>query len=505
MTDLSKTDLPTSRKVDLAVLSLATQGDYGSVSHLSERFEVSRPTIYDVKQTTSDLLERHFDGTDETAGVRHVVIVDEAQLRRAIVALRMEGPNALRPIENLIPILYPGLRVSYGKIQSILVEAEERARLFNEKADLSAIIAGALDEMYSQSFPVLAGVDLVSGYLFALALRSSRSGDDWAEVLRSCQDQGMELKTVVKDAAGGIAVGVSEVYPCAEQRDDCFHAHYEMGKVYFALERKAWGAIARVEDAEADIDKCRRTGHGDRDKLTGKLRGATRRCNVVLERHDLFERAMHRAQEAMEAVDSRDGKLRSATWMQSELEAAAQQMMMLNDPKCRKVGVYLSNRAPGLSSHARELADHMEVLASLWGHEAVESACLIHRLLSDLGHCHLAFRKWESRAQLGQAYSRLQDYGGKYAEAVLADVDLVMRFRHRASSAIEGFNASLRPHLYVHKGVSQGFLELFRAHHNLKIRRWGRHKGTSAHELVTGEDVDDWLKLLGYPPSTSVN
>jgi hypothetical protein len=320
----------------------------------------------------------------------------------------------------------------------------------------------------------------------------------------------MELKKVVKEAALGIAAGVSAVSPNAEQRDDCFHAQYEMGKVYFGLERKAYGAIAKVEDVKAAIETCRRTGRGDRAKLRGQMSAATQRCNKVLERHDLFEQAMRRAQEAMEVVDRCDGKLRSTAWIQSELEQAAQQMMELNDRKCRKVGLYLSNRAPGLARHARELADHMEVLASLWGQEAVESACLIHRLLSDLGHRHLAFRKWEARKQLEQAYSRLQEHGGKHAAAVLADVDLVMGLRHRASSAIEGFNAALRPHLYVHKGVSQGFLELFRAHHNLKTRRWGRHKGsrhkgTSAHELVTGEEVDDWLTMLGFPPSSAVN
>jgi len=505
MTDLCRTDLPTSQKVNLAVLSLATQGDYGSVSALSESFEVSRPTIYDVQQTTADLLERHFDNANAMDGFQHVVVVDEAQLRRAIVALRMEGPNALRPIENLIPILYPGLSVSYGKIQGILVEAEQRARVFNKNSDLSAIVAAAVDEMYSQGDPVLAGVDLVSGYLFALALRSSRSGEDWADVLRPCQEQGMELKKVVKDAALGIAAGVREVYPNAEQRDDCFHALYEMGKVYFALERKAYGAIAKVEDIEADIEKCRRTGRGDRAKLKGRKIAATRRCNVVLERHDLFEQAMRRAQEAMEVVDRSDGTLRSASWIQSELEQAAQQMMALEDHKCHKIGLYLSNRAPGLASYARELADHMGVLASLWGTDAVASACLIHRLLSELGHRHLSFRKWDARKRLRDAYALLQNQVGKYADAVLADVDLVMKFRHRASSAIEGFNAALRPHLYVHKGVSQGFLDLFRAHHNLKTRRWGRHKGTTAHELVTGEKVEDWLTHLGFPPSSAVN
>ena len=71
--------------------------------------------------------------------------------------------------------------------------------------------------------------------------------------------------------------------------------------------------------------------------------------------------------------------------------------------------------------------------------------------------------------------------------------------------AIEGFNAALRPFLYVHKGVTQGFLELFRAYFNLRTRRWGRHKGTSAQQCLTGERVDDWLTVLGYPLSPTLS
>jgi hypothetical protein len=57
--------------------------------------------------------------------------------------------------------------------------------------------------------------------------------------------------------------------------------------------------------------------------------------------------------------------------------------------------------------------------------------------------------------------------------------------------------AILYPTPYPHKSVSQSFLELFRAHHNLRTRRWGRHKGTSAYACLTGEPVDDWLTTLG--------
>ena len=71
--------------------------------------------------------------------------------------------------------------------------------------------------------------------------------------------------------------------------------------------------------------------------------------------------------------------------------------------------------------------------------------------------------------------------------------------------AIEGFNAALRPFLYVHKGVTQGFLDLFRAYYNLRTRRWGRLKGTSAHQCLTGQTARDGLMLLGFPPSVTLH
>ena len=45
-------------------------------------------------------------------------------------------------------------------MQRITAEAETRATERNAQASLSGIVAGALDEMFSQVDPVLAGVDL---------------------------------------------------------------------------------------------------------------------------------------------------------------------------------------------------------------------------------------------------------------------------------------------------------------------------------------------------------
>lgn len=88
-------------------------------------------------------------------------------------------------------------------IQAWLVEAEQRAQAFNENESvpLAGIKAGALDEMFSQGAPVLAGVDLDSGFLFGLRVSERRDGASWAAHLRDHQAQGLSLQVVVKDAA----------------------------------------------------------------------------------------------------------------------------------------------------------------------------------------------------------------------------------------------------------------------------------------------------------------
>ena len=189
MTVLQRTDLTTSQKIQCAAAAVAGQHAHGSKTALSETYEISRPTVYAVGAAAESVLRSHFE-TPLLQGAAVDVRVDDAQLRRAVVALRVLAPNAIRPIEDLVPLLYPGVKVSYGTIQHMLVEAEARAARLNAQASLGGVEAGALDEMFSQGEPVLAGVDLDSGYLFGLSLSATRDGDAWAELLREGQASG---------------------------------------------------------------------------------------------------------------------------------------------------------------------------------------------------------------------------------------------------------------------------------------------------------------------------
>jgi hypothetical protein len=282
-----------------------------------------------------------------------------------------------------------------------------------------------------------------------------------------------------------------------------------MGKVRRILEQRAYGAMAAEEEAARSLEACRRSmppaDRRTRRSAEGKLRHARRRCEAAMALHDTFERAHRQAAEAMEVVDLGAGALRSPAQMQAEIEQAAGTMMTLGDERCRTVGRYVKNRAPGLVRYAAQLKATLDALSARHGATEVRLACVFQRLRSELQRGPGRGQRPAHRQHLLGVLAELKRRAGDRVSAVVGDVDAAFAARHRASSAIEGFNAALRPFLYVHKGVTQGFLELFRARYNLRTRRWGPHKGTSPHEVLTGKPVNDWLTELGYPPSTTAN
>ena len=513
MTVLQRTNLTTSQKIQCAAAAVAGQHAHGSKTALSETYEISRPTVYAVGAAAQSVLRSHFE-SPLLQGAAVDVRVDDAQLRRAVplaararlvVALRVLAPNAIRPIEDLVPLLYPGVKVSYGTIQQMLVEAEGRAARFNAQVSLGGVEAGALDEMFSQGEPVLAGVDLDSGYLFGLSLSATRNGEAWAELLREGQAQGLGLSVVVKDAAKGIAAGVSEVFPRAEQRDDCFHVLYEMNKVRRRLERRAYAAIDREGEALGRLGKIRAYDKERRRKAKRELSSARRGCAEAIERFDAFEAALDTLRGALECVDIHTGELHRPEHVEALIEGVAGRIESLGVGKCTKLAKYLRNRAPGLALAQKSVLPRLEALAEPWSAQAVSLACICWYLVRALHKRPARARYRALYRHLLAAYGALQDQLGAASASLLEAVEAVLHQRHRASSAIEGFNAALRPYLYVHKGATQGFLDLFRAWFNLRTRRWGRHKGTSAHECLTGQRVHDWLTLLGCPPSPTLH
>jgi hypothetical protein len=508
MTELNRTGLPTSRKVELAASALGRQGQHGTITGLARDFDVSRGTVYSAKRTAQEVLAAHFTEVTpaplrpEPPGLN--VWVDEAHVRRVITALRVVVPGTLRPIVELLPILFPGLRLSYGSTQTMAADAEAKAAAFNAGVDLSNLTAGALDELFSQRQPVLGGIGLDCGYAFCLQLREHRSGEDWAEVLRDAKAQGLDLDLAVMDAAPGIAAGLDMEMPSCQQRTDGFHVKYELGKVQHLLEQRAYGAMTRLEKTRQGLTAAQEQGTSVRPWST-KLRWAKIKCAKAIEQHDAFEQAAKLVDEALEFIDLQTGCVRSADAVEQMLRQAVEQFCAIEDDHARKAGRYLHHRIPELVLACRDLEQDLRGLAASFGEEPVALASVVVRLLHAIDQPRNHWQRQTNERLLLAAFGLLRRQIGARAEALLNAVMYQVQARHRASSAIEGLNSTLRPYLYLQRGVTQGFLELFRAYFNLRTRRSGPYQGMSPYERLTGVPVDDWLTMIGLPPSSHLN
>ena len=85
----------------------------------------------------------------------------------------------------------------------------------------------------------------------------------------------------------------------------------------------------------------------------------------------------------------------------------------------------------------------------------------------------------------------------RFRPLVFAAVETLIR----GSSLVEPATSWLSPYLLKRKGVTQGFLELFRLAHNTHPYRRGKRKGHAPFELLGGEvPAQDWLGLVGFQP-----
>lgn len=227
---------------EIAIQALAGQGEYGLIAELTRQYGISRSQVRDLRERAKAALDNEFaDSKSEDM----LFPLTKQNIKRAIIGLRVVGPNSIRDIVALLPIPY-GKHCAYGTIWQVLHEAEQRAEAFLSSVDLSGIHNVALDEMFSQGNPVFGGIDLDTQYLFQLQKQPSRTGEDWALSLSEFRDeQNLFPERVVKDAGSGLAKGVEAVWPHATVHDDLFHAVYMMGKEAYHLERRAYLNVHR--------------------------------------------------------------------------------------------------------------------------------------------------------------------------------------------------------------------------------------------------------------------
>jgi hypothetical protein len=319
------------------------------------------------------------------------VTVDIPQLKRAIISLSMNGVNSIRAIEDSIHPIYPGVSCSFGYIQAVQIAAQTNAAIFNSKVDLLAIISAAIDELFCQGDPVLAGIDLDSGFLFSLAHEAYREGKTWARILNDAKSQGLALQHIVKDGAKGMTKGVNDVFPLSEQRDDAFHALYITSKSVFKVEKRAYRLIEQEYQLGIELNKASKKQFNkggskmtadEKQKEIEALREAladtTEKCSKAVARfdHAYRYRYLHRALSSVHINEPIN--LMSPTSAKTLLKLSARYLIKARYPDCSDAARYIKNRLDGLTFATAYFYQKQQALCVDYPQDRVALACYFH-------------------------------------------------------------------------------------------------------------------------------
>ena len=491
---LDQTQLNPSDKLNFLLNAACCQA-FGDISRVSCQFDISRKTVYKSRNVALASLNQLLEQPTNALTVK----VDETQIRRTIIALTITAPNSIRAIEDMLPLIYPGVTRSFGYIQGVQIEAQRNAAAFNQQVDLSKIHSVAADEVFCKNKPVLAVIDLDSGFLPSLSFEAQRDGPTWSKVLNEAKSQGMLPKHIVKDGATGMTKAVNDVYPDAQQRDDVFHALYIASKAVAKTEKRAYRQITQEANQMQALQKATEDEKEAQEKA---LKLASQKCDEAIARYELAEKALKHLHQALKSVHINVIDLMSPEAAKSLLALSAHLFEQAKHPDCDTTARYINNRLEGLTLAMIDFYEEQLALCERFPREVIAHACLIGEYKRTMKNMSKP-KQQDARQRILEAYQYIGGVLNKHKTDELVEaLERLLDKRHRASSAIEGFNALLRPYMYMRKGVSQGFLELFKAWHNLRTRRSGKHKGTSAYETLVGNKVEDWLTILGFPPSS---
>jgi hypothetical protein len=160
--------------------------------------------------------------------------------------------------------------------------------------------------------------------------------------------------------------------------------------------------------------------------------------------------------------------------------------------RIRPVRVMLENQGGDLLAFALQLDGGLAALAGQWQ----VSEATVRQVLQTQQMSERDNRRWqrqaEQRRQLGSRYYGLSEAVQELAAQVA-----------RASSLVENLNSRLRSYFFLRRQLGPSYLELLRFFLNhRRFPRSGHEErvGKSPAELLSGQEHEHWLQMLGYQP-----
>jgi len=327
-----------------------------------------------------------------------------------------------------------------------------------------------------------------------MQLASDRSAETWKAHFDDLGAHRFHSIGMVSDRGLGLVAGYHAACQDARWVCDRFHEFQDLFDRRRQLERKAYAAIAKEDEAAHTFHHAKSEAH--LHKRLHHYEHARHACEQAIARYDQLDLLLHLLRDALHLC-SPFGRLRTVAGVRSELmlllslieEIDDAVLLKLLHPIRSHLDEILAPFEQAESSHG-ELLDLLpqqilDALVLAWHHEH-----LSYQSPTKQKHYH----QHERQQWLDFAEGLLDNQFAPLQAVVFEKLDTMVQ----ASSLVELVNSFSRPSLNSSKGqITQETLNLIMVYHNHRRYKSGKRQGKAPIELLTREPLEaDWVALL---------
>jgi hypothetical protein len=474
-------------EVRLRIASIALLfSKHGTITKLAGKYNVSRPFIYEMRETLLVHGQGHFGFSPQEP------IQDERlNSLKWILSLRMEGKS---PIEGISSVL-KRFDLPYNSVGLI---SQELQRIGDLQGNLLGAPVGGLrvafccDEVFAISLAIL-----------HIELSENRKGETWAAHWSRLLSSGYSPVCLCNDEGLGMASGQGTVLPGTPRQSDTFHGvAHRLGAWVERLEKRALKHIGEEYECLRLLGNAKT--EPTRIKRQENHQKAGQRAQASIALSDAFVFLYHCLLEAFHIFDGQ-GNLKDSATAMADFDTALALMKSLGQQDINKEVKTIESSKVDLFQFMSVAQGVVQQLAGQVPPGVLKTLCLAWQTHKNAIKAKQTVRKNALQRkeahllqQLGLAPQNgtLATDNGMLAlkTVVYTELDKIIQ----SSAAVECINSILRPYLNASKNqVTQSALNLFMAYHNHRRFKAGERKGKTPCEILTGEVQNkDWLELM---------
>jgi len=479
-------DLTPHTRIDIVRLAWLNQGIYGKMTQIAQEYHISRTLLYQLLWTANLQLTTLF-----SAHKPHVQ-VPQPLLEPLILLLRLEGKCSIPSLTSILQYFqYQPNSVGYlserfhaygAALPSTLAMAEHK------------VVFYLSDEIFARHQPILVTIEAHSTAILKIQLASDRSAETWKAHFDDLGAHRFHSIGMASDRGLGLVAGYQAACQDARWVCDRFHEFQALFDRRHQLERKAYAAIAKEDEAAHTFHNAK--SEANLHKRLQHYEHAHQACEHAMARYDQLDLLLHLLRDALHLC-SPFGRLRTVEGVRSELTSLLSLIEEVDDAVLPKLLQPIRSHLDDILAPFEQAESIHAELLHLLPQQILDALVLAwhHEHLSYQSQAkHKRYHQYENQQWLDFAEGLLDHQFAPLQALVFEKLDSIIQ----ASSLVELVNSFIRPYLNSSKGqITQETLNLIMFYHNHRRYKSGKRQGKAPIELLTGEALEaDWVELL---------